>query len=595
MPISARLLFLAGLAATAFAQAPISYTVRISDPDTHYAHVEMRVPSGGRPAIELKMAVWTAYVIREFAKNLDLVEARSTTGDPLAITKIAKNRWRVETKGTDAAIISYRVYSHRLGVQDNWIDDEFALLSGAATFMTLVEPLSTKREHRVRVILPSRWKTAISGMPERNGEMIAADYETLVDSPIVAGNPAIYDIKVGGKLTQLVNVSEGGVFDGAKAARDVAKIVEAARAMWGSLPYDRYAILNMLTGGGGGMEHMYSTAIMGNRQATSNPMRYHQWLGLVAHEYFHLWNVKRLRPAEVLAGEYETEPYFKTLGIAEGFTSYYTPLLLRRSGVATDEEFYRDLSRTIEQLQATPGRLVQSLAMSSFDTWIKFYGPDENSGNTAISYYTKGEVVGFLLDARIRKASGGKKTLDDAMRLALATTPVYKLDDFRRACENVAGTDLSDFFQRTFESTEELDYREALAWFGLTRVPSEAPASTGRRGVPAGPSFQGAEMRAEGMRHVVATVRTGSAAAKAGISVGDEIVSIEDWSTNEWPTRLAALKPGATIQVKLLRRELSIERKLTIEAEPTRWGLLAPDPAATPEQIAHRNAWLNGR
>jgi len=233
--------------------------------------------------------------------------------------------------------------------------------------------------------------------------------------------------------------------------------------------------------------------------------------------------------------------------------------------------------------------------MSSFDTWIKFYGPDENSGNTAISYYTKGNVVGFLLDARIRKASGGKKTLDDAMRLALATTPVYKLDDFRRACEKVAGTDLSDFFTRTFESTEELDYREALAWFGLTRVPSDAPVQTGRRGAPAGPSFQGAEMRADGMRHVVATVRVGSAAAKAGISVGDEIVAIEDWKMAEWPSRLAAEKPGASIRVKLVRRDMPIERKLVVEAESGRWGLLAPDPAASAEQVARRNSWLSGK
>ncbi|MEO8027468.1 MAG: PDZ domain-containing protein [Bryobacteraceae bacterium] len=595
MRLCIRFVLLAACAAGAYGQTAISYTVRIANPDSHYAQVEMRVPSAGKASVELKMAVWTAYVIREYAKNVEGVEARAAHGGPLTIRKTAKNRWVVDTKGTDAAIISYRVYSHKLHVQDNWIDDEFALLSGAATFMTIVEPPSTKREHRVRVILPETWKTVISGMPERNGELIAADYDTLVDSPIVAGNPAIYDIKVDGKLTQLVNVSEGGVFDGERAARDVGKIVEAARAMWGSLPYERYAILNMLTGGGGGMEHMYSTAIMGNREASKNPQRYHAWLSLVAHEYFHLWNVKRLRPAEIVPGDFEQEPYFKTLGIAEGFTSYYSPLLLRRSGLATDEEFYRDLSRTIEQLQATPGRLVQSLAMSSFDTWIKFYGPDENSSNTAISYYTKGEVVGFLLDARIRKASKGQKTLDDAMRLALATTPNYTLHDFRRVCEKVAGTDLIDFFQRAFESTEELDYSEALAWFGLKRAPSAPAAPTGRRGVQAGPSFLGAEVRSEGGRLTVAAVRWGSAASKAGLSVGDEIIGVDDWTMTDWRTRLAAAKVGSVLDVKLSRRDRELTRKVTVEADPTRWGLLAPDPAATAEQVAHRTAWLNGK
>ncbi len=521
--------------------APIEYTVRIAAPESHYVEVEARIPTAGQPQVELMMAVWTQYVIREYAKNLEAVTARTTGGQPLAIEKSRKNRWRIETGGADPVMVSYRVYCHVMSVQDDWVDGEFALLNGAPTFLTLAEHAA--RPHDVRLILPPAWRISMTGMPAAGGphHYRAPDYEALVDSPIVAGNPAIHEFEVERKPHFLVDIGEDGVFDGARAAGSLTRIVEADARLWGGLPYDRYLFLNLLTGRGGGMEHSNSTALMSDRWGTRTPENYLRWLDLASHEFFHAWNVKRLRPAELPPGEYETEPYTRSLGISEGFTSYYGPLMVRRAGLSSDEELLASLSRMIRELQTTPGRGVQSLSMSSFDTWIKFYRPDENSVNTAISYYTKGAVAAFLLDARVRAATGGARSLDDVMRLALVRNPVergFTPADFRAAASAVAGTDLSAWFARVFDSTAELDYGEALHWFGLRFATEPAGEKRG---------WLGAETKAQDGRLLVTEVLRGTPAGEAGLDTDDEIVGYGDFRVrpDEWErTPLEELPAG---------------------------------------------------
>ena len=576
-------LLLCLLASLAAAQpTPISYTVRIPAPQTHYLEVEARVPTAGQPRIELMMAVWTPYVIREYARNLEAVTAQTMDGRPLAIEKSRKNRWRVETAGADPVIVSYKVYCHVMGVQDNWVDDEFALLNGAPTFLTLAD--HTARPHDVRILLPPAWKITETGMPPVPGDphhYRAPDYETLLDSPIVAGNPAVHEFTVEGKPHYLVDVGEDGVFDGDRAAGDLARIVRQDALLWHGLPYEKYLFLNLLTGGGGGMEHANSTALMSSRWNTRTAGNYLGWLDVASHEFFHTWNVKRLRPAELTPGEYETEPYTTSLGIAEGFTSYYAPLMVRRAGLSTEEELLASLSRSIRELQTTPGRLVQSLSQSSFDTWIKFYRPDENSENTAISYYTKGEVAGFLLDARVRTSTAGARTLDDVMRLALARNPVragYTPAAFRAAASEVAGTDLTAWFARVFDSTAELDYREALDWFGLRFAADPASRK----------AWLGAETEVEDGRMVVKRIPRGTPAYVAGLDTGDEIVAFDDFRVNPtgWQRQLANYQPGDRLSLRVARRGRLIDIQVTLGTEPSAsWTLEAA--TASP----HRAAW----
>jgi predicted metalloprotease with PDZ domain len=579
-PLALFLLFISF--GTAQSPDPIFYTLRIPAPQTHYVEVEARVPTAAQPHIELMMAVWTPYVIREYAKNLEAVAARAPDGHPLTIEKSRKNRWRIETGGADPVIVSYRVYCRVMDVQDNWVDDEFALLNGAPTFLTLAD--HAPRPHDVRIVLPPSWKTTATGMPPVSGEphhYRAPDYETLVDSPIVAGNPRVHEFAVEGKTHYLVDVGEDGVFDGDRAARDLGAVVRTDARLWGGLPYDKYLFLNLLTGAGGGMEHSNSTAFMSDRWSTRTHRNYLHWLNLVSHEFFHAWNVKRLRPAELTPGEYETEPYTSSLGIAEGFTSYYAPLILRRAGLTTEEELLGTLSRSIRELQTTPGRLVESLSQSSFDTWIKFYRPDENSRNTAISYYTKGEVAGFLLEARVRTATYGAKSLDDVMRQALARNPVgagYTPAAFRAAASEVAGADLSAWFAQVFDSTAELDYREALDWFGL-RFAGESSNPQ---------AWLGADTSAENGRLMVTGIPRGTPAYQAGLDTGDEIVGFGDFRVRaaDWDRELSNYQPGDRLPLLLARRGRLIRVTVTLGRAPAEaWTL---EPVGSP---AHRDAW----
>lgn len=571
---------------------PIRYTVHIPQPQTHYAEVEATVPSAGQREVELKMAIWTPYVIREFAKNLEAVTAQAGGGRSLRVEKYTKNRWRIQTGGANTVTVKYRVYSHEMSVQDNWVDQDFALLNGAATFLTLAE--SASRPHEVRLVLPQTWKTSITGMPPASSaphHYRAVDYEALVDSPIVAGNPALYEFTVAGKPHVLVNVGEGGLWDGPRSARDVERIVREYARMWGGLPYDRYVFLNLLTDSGGGMEHSNSTAIMASRAATRTPVTYLHWLNLVSHEFFHTWNVKRLKPAEFIRGEYETEPYTKSLGISEGFTSYYASLAVYRAGLSGDLDFFGEFSRLIQQLQSTPGRLVQSLSMSSFDTWIKFYRPDENSVNSAISYYTKGAVVAFLLDAKIRKATGDRKSLDDVMRTALMRYPLEKgftPEQFRDVAQDVAGAELRAWLARAFDSTEELEYTEAVEWYGLRF----APDHDGRSKV-----WLGAQTRMDAGRLTVSQVPRGTPAYEARFDAGDEILGIgtERIRPEQWDAKLSNYRPGERIVVSITRRNMVMQIEVVLGREPgNRWNL-ETDPQATAGQRGHRDAWLRTR
>ena len=453
---------------------PIRYVVRIADPRTHYLDVEAVVPTGGASTIELMMAVWTpgSYLIREFARHVQEVTARDVSGRELVITKSAKNRWRVRTGGARQVVVHYRVYANEHQPRTNWVDTSFAIINGAPTYLTLVG--GPARTHDVQLQLPVEWTRSLTALvPGRDGvahHYSAPDYDALVDSPIVVGNPAEHFFTVDGIRHAVVLVGDTSQWDAARSARDVQRVVEQARGLWGALPYDRYLFFNILAGEYDGIEHKGSTGLVAPPAAMASDTAYHAWLQLVAHEFFHAWNVKRMRPAELGPFDYEHEVYTRSLWIAEGLSDYYSWLLLARAGLATRREALADISAAIRALQATPGRRIQSVEQASFDAWIKQYRPDENSVNTAISYYIKGSVVGLVLDARIRHLTAGKKSLDDVMRLAYrrySGARGYTRAQFRSVAREVAGADLDQFFQDVLEGTGELDYREALVLYGL--------------------------------------------------------------------------------------------------------------------------------
>lgn len=587
---------------------PITYTLRFPSPQSHYVEVEAVVPTEGRGSIELMMPVWTpgSYLIREYARHVEDLKAFGMDGEALRARKSSKNRWRIETGGLLSEIrVAYRVYCREMAVQTNWVDDAFAMLNGAPTFLTLVE--SGPRRHVVRLELPRDWSISETGLAvSDDGEphsYVASDYDELVDCPIYAGNGEVFSFEVEGKPHILLVEGGGGVWDGPRSAADLKLIVEEQARFWGGLPYDRYVFFNILSETGGGLEHRNSTVLMASRWATRTRPAYLGWLFLASHEFFHTWNVKRLRPVELGPFDYEREVHTRSLWVAEGLTSYYDRLMVRRAGLCSLEEFLagdpprRGQSRAeheIEQVQTTPGRQVQALEDSSFDAWIKFYRRDENTANTSISYYTKGAVVGFLIDAHIRRLTAGQKSLDDVMRRAYelySGERGYTPEEFRAVASEVAGTDLSAWFHRALESTVELDYSEALGWYGLRF----APAKSGEAKPAAPKAWLGLETRNQGGLLVVEHVRRGTPGFDAGFNVGDEIVAIGDDRilADQWASRLESYRPGEAISVLVSRRGRLRRLQAVLGEEPTREWTLQVVPEPTQEQRNHLKEWLH--
>ena len=573
---------------------PVRYTVSFPAPLTHYVEVDAVIPTDGQARVDLMMAVWTpgSYLVREYSRNVESLIARNAKGETLHIEKTRKNRWRVDAPGSPSVMLHYRVYCHEMSVRTNWVDDEFALLNGAATYITRLS--ERDRPYEVQVRLPQGWTQSLSMMAATQPNTFRApDFDALVDGPIVAGNPAVYQFTVAGKPHYLVDIAERGTFDGAQAARDIEKIVQQTTTLWRTVPYERYAFFNVIGGQANGLEHKNGAVLNTPRDSTTTREAYLTFLSLASHEFFHAWNVKRLRPTELGPFDYENEVYTPSLWFVEGVTDYDGDLQVARAGISTRDEYLSSLSSAIAGLQTTPGRLVQPVEAASYDAWIKYYRPDENSMNSSVSYYEKGAVIGFLLDARIRRVTANARSLDDLMRMMyqrFSGERGYAASDLRTAAADVVGTSVADdlrhWLARALDSTDELDYAEALSWFGLQFDP-----------LPAKPRVSlGVGIRLDGPRTVVTSVRRGSPAGEAGIDIGDEILAVNgDAVAGKLAERLAPLAPGTKAVLTVNRRGDKQDIAVTMAAEPSQLWHLSVRPDATPAQRSNLEMWMNGR
>ncbi|MFC1553040.1 M61 family metallopeptidase [candidate division KSB1 bacterium] len=447
--------------------APIVYTVSFSAPETQYAEVEAVIPVSDTAEFELMMPVWSPgyYRVENYARRIEDFSAATLDGTTLNVEHPKDNRWQIGQVESKEVVVTYRLLCNGRSVTTNWIGEDYAVLNGAAAFITLAEEDS--RPHEIIIELPQGWSHVMTGLDEVPDGMPnhfrADDYEILVDSPILAGNLTINEFEVNGIPHYVVDAGDVGQWDSRSNTEDIEKIVDETVKFWGDIPYKKYVFMNVFRRGGGGLEHSNSTLLTASSGRSSL-----SWLMFVSHEFFHTYNVKNLRPIELGPFDYEDPPNTSGLWIAEGFTSYYGDLMVVRSGLCTMEEYLSRLSSAIGRLQNTPGRLVQTLERSSLDVWsIGMMGGDNA---TTISYYIKGQVAGFLLDAEIQQATGGEKSLDDVMRLAYKRyggERGFTADEFRETCEEIAGMDMKEWFRKTVSSTEELEYDEALEWFGL--------------------------------------------------------------------------------------------------------------------------------
>ncbi|MFN7941826.1 MAG: M61 family peptidase [Thermoanaerobaculia bacterium] len=576
--------------------SPLHYRVRFPERRHHFVDLELTL-AAAPGELELFLPVWTpgSYLVREYAKHLQDFTAHDARGGVLAGRKAAKNRWRIDLPAAGPIVVRYRLYARTLAVQSNFVDRDFALLNGAATFLVPVG--SESRERIVEIERPPEWERTVSAlepMGDNPDRLRAPDHDTLVDSPIYVGGGRLHRFSAGGREHLFLDHGGEGIWDGERAAAETARIVAAELAFWATAPYRRFVFLNLVAEGSGGLEHRESTVLLTSRWRARTRKGWLEWLGLVAHEFFHAWNVKRLRPVELGPFDYEREVPTESLWIAEGITSYYDDLLVRRAGLASESEYLGLLSEQIEKLQTTAGRLAQPLAEASRDAWIKYYRQDENSPNATISYYVKGAVVAFLLDAEIRRASAGARSLDDLMRAAYARWSGergFAAAEFEALASELAGTDLAPFFARAIRSTAELDYAPALAELGL-RFRPESPAAADPERAPKGWLGTGIEARCG--RLLVGELRRGSPAWEAGLEIDDEILAIEGYRVfpDAWEKRLEAFPPGSRATLLVARRERLIELEATFGGEPEKRWRLEPDPAADESAHRRRAVWL---
>ncbi|MER3429635.1 MAG: peptidase M61 [Blastocatellia bacterium] len=549
----------------------ISYTVSMPKPTTHLLEVEMRLKYRSAPeVVELKMPVWTpgSYLIREYARHVQDFVVKDTAGKPLGWEKINKNTWRIATARSGEIVVNYRVYANELTVRTNELNDEHAFWNNAALLMFPREALSAPST--VKVIPYGNWKVA-TGLPKVPGEenvFRAENFDILYDSPFEVSDFNDITFTVRGKEHRFVVTGEGN-YDLRAIVRDTTKIIEECYKIFGELPYENYVFIVNLRGSGG-LEHLNSTALQWNRLGFKPAARYRAFLNLVAHEYFHLWNVKRIRPDALGPFDYENENYTKLLWVAEGATAYYEGLLLRRAGLVSDRELLADKARLISDLQSRPGRFQTSLEEASLDAWIKYYRQDENAINNQISYYDKGEIVNMLLDITIRTASNGTKSLDDVMRYLYSEFfkkgKNYMPADYQKAAELMAGRSLEDFFAKYVRGRDEIDYGSIFSGIGL-RLNGSIPGK--------GRGFLGAETSEEGGRLLVRTIPAGTPAYEQGLNTGDQIIAIDGYraSAQFLQSSLAEKKPGDTVRLTVFRfdklRDLPITLGPPINAEYT--------------------------
>lgn len=543
----------------------ISFTVSMSKPWTHLLEVEVRVKIPANLQVpnetNLIMPVWTpgSYMIREYGRHVQDFSA-DANGRALEWTKVNKDNWQVKTNGARQWRATYRVYANELTVRTNELNSDHAFWNNAALLMYPDGKLNASST--LNIIPYGNWKIA-TGLPAiagRQNTFHAENFDVLYDSPVEVSNFKELAFQVRGIPHRIV-IDGDGNYNPERLRNEVRKIVEAEIAMFGGVPYHDYTfILHLRSNTGGGLEHLNSTALGFPRFAFRDEDGYRRFQSLVAHEFFHLWNVKRIRPDSLGPFDYEKENYTRLLWVAEGITEYYGNLMARRAGLISDEDYLNHLAKQIEGFQNTPGRAVMSAEEASFDAWIKFYRPDENSINSQISYYDKGELLGLLLDLEIRRRSDNRKSLDDVMRYLYSEFFLkarnYSPADFQKACELMAAASLDQFFSRYVRGRDDLApiYNEILAGAGLRLEQAGRAIGQADSTVPK-KAFLGADLEQNGDHLMVTGVRSGTPAYEHGLNAKDEIVAVDGMraSREALETVLAAKRPGDMVKLTIFR------------------------------------------
>jgi predicted metalloprotease with PDZ domain len=533
---------------------PLRYRLALSDPKSHLVTVEMQVPPPHPEPLRLAMPAWTpgSYKIRDFARHVQDFAAFDERRRRLPWRKRDKQSWEVAAAPDTPVTVRYRVYANELGVRTSHLDDRHAHLNGASIFLYAEE----LRGRACEVLLepPRGWKVSSALRALKQGRFSAAGYDELVDAPVEVGNLDEAHFRERSIPHRVVLCGQGET-RAVDLVPDLQRIVRAGATLFGGLPYRDYAFfIHLAQKRGGGLEHANGTSLIIARDGLKPRERYLEFLLLAAHELFHAWNGKRLRPEGLGPFDYSREAYTRMLWVVEGWTSYYEKILLRRARLATPDEVLGLWAERIRKYQETPGRRVESLMNASFDAWIHHYQQSDNSPNATISYYEKGQLVALLLDLELRRRSRGRRSLDDVLLLLYERFGErevgYPDKAVREAAEEVARGSLKTFFDRYVDGTEELDFEEPMDELGLRIVAeNEEPPR-----VDLGILLEDRDDRAA----KVATVLAGGPAAAAGLDAHDEVVAWSGVRVDRpgLERRLQVHRPGDRVEVTVFRGDL---------------------------------------
>ncbi|PLC50502.1 peptidase M61 [Pollutimonas subterranea] len=562
---------------------PILYSVMPFDPSGHRLKVSLTIQTPNPDGQQLSLPAWIpgSYLIRDFSRQVETIEAHAA-GQSVTVRKTGNHSWSC-APCMGPLVVEYSLYAWDLSVRGAHIDESHAFLNGTSVFLAVDG--QTHEPCHVQLCPPphsSQWKVYTSLLEayahpltaKRHGfgMYIAPDYDALIDHPIEMGTPQVVQFTAHGALHEMVFTGVIPNLDLERIASDVHEICEAQIALFEpdskAAPFldssDRYVFMTMATGDGyGGLEHRASTALMASRRdlpvlgQKDAGEGYQTFLGLVSHEYFHTWHVKRIKPARFAPYDLSRETHTELLWVFEGFTSYYDDLMLLRSGVITEADYLRMIGKVISNVHRTAGRLKQSVAESSFDAWTRYYKQDENSPNALVSYYTKGSLIAMGLDIVIRRDSGDTRSLDDVMRLLWER---YGRDFYRGASTGVpedalpalvheaTGVDVSDFIARHAYGREDVPLDALLSSQGISMTWKPA----------AGVTSLDARVRSSHGETQLATVYEGGAAHTAGLSAGDALVAINGIRISDNASLERALhtyQPGDVVSVFVFRRD----------------------------------------
>lgn len=600
----------------------IQYRIAPVSLEAHLFEVTVSVASPDPEGQIFWLPTWIpgSYLIREFARHIVSISAESR-GKLLALTKLDKQRWQTEPCNAPI-VLTYLVYANDLSVRGAYLDGTRGFFNGTSVFLAVAGQEDVQCD--VEIVKPvgrncKDWQVATS-LPRTDakewafGRYCAENYDALIDHPVEMGEFSRIGFKACGVPHELVIAGRHDA-DMRRLKRDIKKICEAQIRFFGEpAPFDRYVFLTLVVGEGyGGLEHRASTALICSRDdlplAHESGMKpgYRQFLGLVSHEYFHTWNVKRIKPATFAPYSLDREGYTRLLWAFEGITSYYDDLFLSRTGLIGKQEYLDLLAQAMTSVQRTPGRQVQTLEDASLDAWVKYYRQDENSPNSLVSYYVKGSLAALCLDLVIRQKTGGTRSLDDVMRTLWqrfgkdfdAHGRGVAECEWEAVAQEVAGLDLADFFEQALRSTDDLPLPELLAKFGVEtqfRVASGSSDKGGWQNDPPKPVLT-MSMRTStenGLLKITHVLR-GGAAESAGLSAGDLLLALDGLriTSANLDTLLARYPAGKKRSLHYFRRdELMRTEILPTLAVADTWGLKFAD--ADPAIMALRDAWLGG-